>query len=80
MPLLPFRDALDLIVPLKFYVTRQARSGDTHVYGARSRFLTPGVLATVDNVVWPANAEEVPPRSKALPRIDVGARLRGAWT
>ena len=43
------RDSLDLVVPLKFYVARQARSGDTHVYGARSRFFTPGVLATAAN-------------------------------
>ena len=74
------RDSLDLVVPLKFYVSRQSRSGDTHVYGARSRFFTPGVLATLECVVWPENAEEVAPKSKALPRIDVGARLRGAWT
>jgi DNA helicase-2/ATP-dependent DNA helicase PcrA len=74
------RDSLDLVVPLKFYVSRQSRSGDTHVYGARSRFFTPGVLATLESMVWPANAEEISTPSKALPRIDVGARLRGAWT
>jgi len=34
------KDELDLVSPLKYYVTQQARLGDAHVYGARSRFLT----------------------------------------
>jgi DNA helicase-2/ATP-dependent DNA helicase PcrA len=42
------RDALHLIAPLKYYVTQQPRYGDAHVYGARSRFLTPDVLATME--------------------------------
>ena len=73
------RNELDLIVPLKFYVTRQSRSGDAHVYGARSRFFSPGLLATLDAVVWPAAGEDVVATAKPLPRVDVGARLRGAW-
>jgi DNA helicase-2/ATP-dependent DNA helicase PcrA len=73
------RDELDLLVPLKFYVTQQARSGDAHVYGARSRFLESGVMATLDAVTWPADGEGTAPRAKALPRVDVAARLRGAW-
>src|SRR5690606_30315702 len=35
---------LRLIVPLKYYVTQQAKTGDAHVYGARSRFMTPALL------------------------------------
>ncbi|MBS0335666.1 MAG: ATP-dependent helicase [Proteobacteria bacterium] len=74
------RNELDLMVPLKFYVTHQARSGDAHVYGARSRFLNQGVMATMEATVWPAAGEEVEPKAKSLPRVDVAARLRGAWT
>ena len=74
------RNELDLVVPLKFYVTHQARSGDAHVYGARSRFLNSGVMAALEAVVWPPGGEEEAPVAKALPRVDVGARLRGAWT
>ena len=73
------RNGLDLIVPLKFYVSRQARSGDAHVYGARSRFFSPGLLATLDALVWPPAGTETASPAKALPRVDVGARLRGAW-
>jgi len=74
------KNSLDFVVPLKFHVTRQARSGDSHVYGARSRFFTPGLLATLESVVWPESVREAVPKAKALPRVDVGARLRGAWT
>ena len=73
------RNELDLIVPLKFYVTRHSRAGDSHVYGARSRFFSPGLLATLDAVVWPPAGEESACRAKPLPRVDVGARLRGSW-
>ena len=73
------RNELDLIVPLKFYVSRQIRSGDPHVYGARSRFFSPGLLATLEAVTWPAAGEEGATTARPLPRVDVGARLRGAW-
>jgi DNA helicase II / ATP-dependent DNA helicase PcrA len=73
------RDELDLLVPLKFYVTRQSRSGDAHVYGARSRFFTPRVLSTLEAVTWPPAGEEREPSAKPLPRVDVAARLRGTW-
>ncbi|HUO80690.1 MAG TPA: ATP-dependent helicase [Steroidobacteraceae bacterium] len=74
------RDALHLVTPLKYYVTQQARYGDAHVYGARSRFLTERVLATLEPVtaVDPPAAEragEAPPPA----RVDVGARLRALW-
>jgi DNA helicase-2/ATP-dependent DNA helicase PcrA len=39
---------LELICPLKYYVTQQSRMGDRHVYGAKSRFLTKAVMACLD--------------------------------
>ncbi len=38
------RESLSLMRPLKYWVPEQARHGDKHVYGAKSRFLTPAVL------------------------------------
>lgn len=38
------KESLSLIRPLKYWVPEQARHGDKHVYGAKSRFLTPGVM------------------------------------
>jgi DNA helicase-2/ATP-dependent DNA helicase PcrA len=74
------RNELHLVSPLKYYVTQQARSGDAHVYGARSRFLTPGVMAAFDAVAWPAAEQAAQADAKALPRVDVAARLRGLWS
>ena len=38
------KESLALMRPLKYWVPEQARHGDKHVYGAKSRFLTPGVM------------------------------------
>jgi DNA helicase II / ATP-dependent DNA helicase PcrA len=74
------RDELHLVTPLKYYVTQQPRFADAHVYGARSRFLTAGVLATLESV----SAVVAPPAggvAGAVPtaQVDVGARLRALW-
>jgi DNA helicase-2/ATP-dependent DNA helicase PcrA len=72
------RDQLDLLEPQRYYVTQQSRRGDAHVYGARSRFLVPAVLATLDEAGW---GEAAPDRAIVAdaPRVDVGARLRDMW-
>ena len=38
------KESLSMIRPLKYWVPEQARYGDRHVYGAKSRFLTPTVM------------------------------------
>jgi DNA helicase-2/ATP-dependent DNA helicase PcrA len=72
---------LDLIAPLKYYLTQQPRLGDGHVYGTRSRFLTAPVMACFDSIAWPAAAvggvESCAPRE--LPRVDIAAKLRDLW-
>jgi DNA helicase-2/ATP-dependent DNA helicase PcrA len=69
---------LDLVAPLKYYVTQQSRMGDRHVYGARSRFLTKAVMACLDEVAYgePEGAEKVRASGAA---VDVAGRLRGMW-
>ncbi|MFK7966711.1 MAG: ATP-dependent helicase [Burkholderiaceae bacterium] len=42
------REHLELIEPLRYYLTQQPKHGGAHVYGARSRFLDTTVLATLD--------------------------------
>src|SRR3989442_4335593 len=59
---------LDLIAPLKYYVTQQTRMGDRHVYGARSRFLTKAVMACLEERVW-----------DEIPAVDVAQKLRAMW-
>jgi DNA helicase II / ATP-dependent DNA helicase PcrA len=70
---------LHLIAPLKYYVTQQSRTGDTHVYGARSRFLTPKVMDTMQTKSWPPAVPHVPSATLPAARVDVGAKLRAMW-
>ena len=69
---------LDLIAPLKYYVTQQSRMGDRHVYAARSPFPTQAVLACMEEVAYadPEGAEK--PQGDA-PAVDVAGKLRGMW-
>ncbi len=74
------KQSLALITPLRFYVTQQARNGDKHVYGARSRFLTDALLKTMKPVFHGQQASQAgrfSPRSDKS--IDVAARLREMW-
>ena len=73
------RDTLELIEPQRYYVTQQARAGDRHVHGARSRFLTAPVLARLDR-----RARIDPPGAVGrggirAPRVDVAARINRMW-
>ena len=72
---------LHLIAPLKYYVTQQSRTGDTHVYGARSRFMTDRLLAQFEQKAWPATREAAIRASdtKANVRVDAAAALRAMW-
>jgi DNA helicase II / ATP-dependent DNA helicase PcrA len=70
---------LHLIAPLKYYVTQQSRTGDVHVYGARSRFLTPKVMSTMAAKSWPAAQPVAQTVLPAAAQVDVGAKLRAMW-
>ena len=70
---------LHLIVPLKFYVVQQSRMGDRHVYGARSRFMTPEVMACFNELAWPEGIE-VSAAPEAGAPVDVAAKLREMWS
>ncbi|HEX9183785.1 MAG TPA: ATP-dependent helicase [Burkholderiales bacterium] len=69
---------LDLIAPLKYYVTQQSRMGDRHVYGARSRFMTRAVMACFEEVAW-GEPERAEGARAGTPTVDVAGRLRGLW-
>jgi DNA helicase-2/ATP-dependent DNA helicase PcrA len=74
------KQSLSLIAPLRFHVTQQRRDGDKHVYGARSRFMTEPLLATMGREFRgrsEADYLRVGPRSDK--RIDVNARMREMW-
>ena len=72
---------LHLIAPLKYYITQQSRTGDAHVDGARSRFMTDELLTRFEHKAWPP-AREPALRSldiKTNVRVDAAAALRAMW-
>jgi DNA helicase II / ATP-dependent DNA helicase PcrA len=75
------KDQLEIIVPQRFYTHKQTKSGDRHVYAARTRFLPSALLALFEARSWPGPCREAADGVKARPqvRVDVGARLRDLW-
>jgi DNA helicase-2/ATP-dependent DNA helicase PcrA len=74
------RQSLTLVTPLRFHVTQQRPDGDKHVYGARSRFVTDELLATMQQC-WHGRSDEVIGETAARPgpKIDVAAKMREMW-
>ena len=74
------KQKLALIAPLKFHVVQQRRDGDKHVYGARSRFLTERLLATMRPVFkgHPAVTDARLGR-KSMTSIDAARFMREMW-
>jgi ATP-dependent DNA helicase UvrD/PcrA len=71
---------LHLLAPLKYYITQQSRTGDAHVYGARSRFMTDQVLRQFEQRAWPATPATLALRdAKTTVRVDAAAALRAMW-
>jgi DNA helicase II / ATP-dependent DNA helicase PcrA len=72
------KSQLWLMVPQRFYVQKQARSGDRHLYAARSRFIPAGIVQHFDTGSWRSVRPSLAGRGP-LPHIDLRERLRGAW-
>jgi DNA helicase II / ATP-dependent DNA helicase PcrA len=73
------KNGLDLMVPQRFYVHQQSRSGDRHLYASRTRFVPDALLGLFEQRAWPVRAAEPRAGGKAEARIDVAARLRARW-
>jgi DNA helicase II / ATP-dependent DNA helicase PcrA len=71
---------MHVIAPLRYYIAQQARRGDAHVYGARSRFMTRRVLEQFRQIAWPAAERDVGSGAKEAAAVDVAGKLRGMWT
>jgi DNA helicase II / ATP-dependent DNA helicase PcrA len=74
------RNELQLCVPLKFPLTQQSRTGDAHVYGGRSRFVSDKLLKCVQQLAFQgASLGDAPLSSKNEATLDVTARLKEMW-
>ena len=74
------KDALDLVVPQRFYVTQQAGFGDRHVYAGRTRFIPNRLLGRFQQMSWPppAPALQGSPASRQA-ALDLAAKMRDMW-
>ncbi len=71
---------LYLLGPLKFHLTNQPKTGDAHVYGGRSRFMTEKVLKCFEAKTFEgAMIGEGSLQGAAESSLDVGARLKEMW-
>ncbi|MEQ8205896.1 MAG: ATP-dependent helicase, partial [Woeseia sp.] len=72
--------SLQLVAPLRYHVTQQRRDGDKHVYGARSRFMTKPLMATMQQR-WFGRPDSIEPRLQPRTdiKIDVAGKLRQMW-
>jgi DNA helicase-2/ATP-dependent DNA helicase PcrA len=69
-----------LVAPLKFHLTHQQRTGDAHVYGGRSRFLTDKVLKCLEPRTFHGSTMgDTALQGAADTSLDVGARLKEMW-
>ena len=74
------KQSLSLVSPLRCHVTPQRRDGDKHGYGARGRFMTERLLATMDQrFAGRTEAGAGPFRVRTDRQIDVAARMRQMW-
>jgi DNA helicase-2/ATP-dependent DNA helicase PcrA len=73
------RNELHLCAPLKYQVTQQAKDGDRHVYGAKSRFMTDKVLETFEKTTYRSLSGAESLRAGEAATVDVAAELKEMW-
>jgi DNA helicase-2/ATP-dependent DNA helicase PcrA len=73
------RNELHLCAPLKYLVTQQAKDGDKHVFGAKSRFMTDKVLESFERISLRNMRGVESLRESEGATVDVGSQLKDMW-
>jgi DNA helicase II / ATP-dependent DNA helicase PcrA len=73
------RNELHLCAPLKYQVTQQAKDGDSHVYGAKSRFMSDKVLECFERTNYRSIQGPESLRAGESATVDVAAQLKEMW-
>jgi DNA helicase-2/ATP-dependent DNA helicase PcrA len=73
------RNELHLCAPLKFAVTQQAKNGDAHVYGAKSRFMTDKLLDSFEKITVRTTVGVENLKAGDTATVDVVAQLKEMW-
>jgi len=74
------RNELHLCAPLKYQIPGQARDGDKHVYGGKSRFMTERVLETCERTAYSSRRgiDKLAADASAV-TVDVVGQLKNMW-
>jgi DNA helicase-2/ATP-dependent DNA helicase PcrA len=73
------RNELHLCAPLRYQVTAQAKDGDGHIYGAKSRFMTDKVLSFFEQTTFRSQRAMETLRAIDTATVDVVAQLKEMW-
>ena len=73
------RNELHICAPLKYSVTQQAKDGDAHIYGAKSRFMTDKVLGTFNQTTYRSQRGVETLNAADTATVDVAAKLKEMW-
>ncbi len=73
------KHALTLIAPLRYHVTQQRKDGDKHVYGARSRFMSERLMATMEAAFRGRQDSKSRLQPRSNKRLAVAERLKEMW-
>jgi DNA helicase-2/ATP-dependent DNA helicase PcrA len=74
------KDELHLVLPQRFHVQQQPRSGDRHLFASRSRFIPAAILDRFEQMVWPLRRHTTATSTTGKgPALDLKARVGGMW-
>jgi len=73
------KNELHLICPLKYHVTQQPKTGDAHVYGARSRFMSDKVLKCFAATTFHGTPSADRVVAEGGQKIDIASKLKDMW-
>jgi DNA helicase-2/ATP-dependent DNA helicase PcrA len=75
------KDHLQIVVPQRFFVSRQSQFGDRHVYAGRTRFIPASLLGLFELKSWPV-VETAPSNGSGRSReevVDLLAKMKAMW-
>jgi DNA helicase-2/ATP-dependent DNA helicase PcrA len=73
------RNELHVISPLKYHVTQQPKTGDAHVYGARSRFMSDKVLKCFAPTTFHGTPTPDRVAAEGGQKLDIASKLKDMW-
>jgi DNA helicase-2/ATP-dependent DNA helicase PcrA len=74
------KDHLNLVLPQRFFAHQQKRSGDRHMYTARTRFIPDSIVDQFQVCAWPKSKNDSIAKARSVEPVDIRARMRRMWS